>query len=604
VTAGVVGPVLIWAAIALGVIAVVTGRRWALVTATFLSGAATVLLASSLVGSDFSLAYVARTTSLATPWPYRLAATWGGMEGSLLFYSTLTLVLGAAALRRRAPTRVAAGVGTGLLTITAVYANPFQVLDIPAVDGEGLLAILQHPAMVYHPPILYLGLVTLVVPFALTITAARSGVDGPTRRRVRRWLYVSWTLLTVGMAAGANWAYVELGWGGYWAWDPVENTALIPWLACTVYLHTSRVEDAGGRLRRWNRVFAGLPFALSVMGVYLTRSGVTGSIHSFAEDPALGRILLGSAVVVTVAILIVAARSRKGEPWDRLEWGSDTWQVINAVLLTATLAFVVAGTAYPAYETVFGGQPVTVDNRFFVLTVLPLAILVAVALSVALGASWWAITVTALLVAAEVMVSIGVAPAILLLAPALASLALLVYRLLRLRPRGTVMVAHIAHIGMALFLVAVAGSALGADFSGSMVAGDRVTVGGHEVTLEEVSTGETDRYLFARASFDVDGETLEPEIRAYEDQDTPVAEPVLRSGPRDDVIVAISLLFPDGDTVAVSVFVRPLVWWVWVGAALMGLAGLFAIGGVVSGRRRGATATPRREGTTSGIGSR
>ncbi|MGB8361360.1 MAG: cytochrome c-type biogenesis CcmF C-terminal domain-containing protein, partial [Acidimicrobiia bacterium] len=401
-----------------------------------------------------------------------------------------------------------------------------------------------------------------------------------------------------------NWAYVELGWGGYWAWDPVENTALMPWLACAVYLHTSRIEDADGRLRRWNRFFAGLPFALSVLGVYLTRSGVTGSIHSFAEDPSVGRILLGSAVLVTVVTLVVAARSRPGEPWGRLVWGDDLWQAVNAMLLTAALVFVVAGSAYPAYVGVFGGRPVVVDNRFFVLTVLPVAILVAVSLALALGAGWRTMAVVTVLAGVGVVAVGGPRPAALLLAPALASLALLVRLLMRDRPRATSLVAHLAHIGMAVFLVAVAGSAFGEDFSGSMVVGDSVTVAGHQVVLTGISTGDTDRYVFARATFEVDGAILQPEIRGYEDQAVPVAEPVIRSGPVSDVIVAISLLFPDGDTVAVSVFVRPLVWWVWVGASLVGLAGLFAIGGDVSGRRRRATAELRRGDTTSDIGSR
>lgn len=601
-SAGDLGPILIWAAVVLAVVAVISGRRWALITAASLAGAASLTLVVALLAGDFSLVYVAETTSLATPWPYRLAALWGGMAGSLLFYSALTLGLGSMALRDPASTRVGGVVGSGLLLITALFANPFAVSDIPAVDGEGLLAILQHPAMVYHPPILYLGLVTLLVPFALTITRPRDAVDQSTRRTVRRWLYVSWTLLTVGMAAGANWAYVELGWGGFWAWDPVENTALMPWLATTVYLHTSRVEEAHGRLRRWNRVFAGLPFALSVMGVYLTRSGVTGSIHSFAEDPRLGRVLLGAAVVVTAAVVIVSVRSRRGEPWGRFEWGIDAWQATNAVLLTMVLVFVVAGTAYPAYAGVFGGRSVTVDSDFFVLTVLPLAILVAAVLAVALGCSWRVMAVSTLAAMLGVVALTGMEPTVLLLAPALGSLAALVYDPVRMRRRGTSLVAHVAHIGMAVFLLAVAGSALGQDFSGSMMPGDRVSVGGHEVYLTGFSTGETDRYVFVRASFDVDGETMEPEIRAYEDQTAPVAEPVLMSRPAGDVIVAISLLFPDGNTVAVSVFVRPLVWWVWVGAALMGFAGLYAIGGVVAGRRRPAIeALPPGETTSDTV---
>jgi cytochrome c-type biogenesis protein CcmF len=569
---------------------------------------ATVVLAVALLVGDFSLVYVAETTSFATPWPYRLAAVWGGMDGSMLFYSALVLAVAAYGLRDRVPVRLAAAVGVGLLLITVFFANPFVVSDIPAVDGEGLLAILQHPAMIYHPPLLYLGLTSLVVPFALTVgMVVGHGDRSVWMARTRRWLYGSWTLLTVGMAAGANWAYVELGWGGYWAWDPVENTALVPWLATTVFLHTSRLEDPGGKLRRWNVLFAALPFALTVMGVYLTRSGATGSIHSFAEDPVVGRILLVSALVVTLAIAIVAARSEAGEPWGPIRLDRGWWLALNAVLLSGALVFITAGSAYPAFSSVFLGDPVAVDTRFFVVTILPIAVGVAASLTLALGGSWRVFVVLTGGAAAFVSLLAGPGVGTFLLAPAAASLCLLGVDLLWRRPRGRQLTIRLAHVGMAVFLTAVAGSSLGVDFSGSMVPGDTVEVGDHEITLEGTETGEGERFVYVRASFLVDGTPISPEIRAYEDQTLPVAEPALRSTPFSDVIVAVSLLFPDGDTVAVSVYVRPLVWWVWVGAGLMGLAGLSALfgrGAAGAAPRRSAREEPRPAGTTSGTASR
>lgn len=607
-SAGVIGPVAVWAAIALALIAVVTGRRWALATSALSGAAAALVLVVALVSGDFSLAYVAETTSLATPWAYRLAALWGGMDGSMLFYTVLVVGIGALVLRRAIPVRVVAAVGLGLLLITTFFANPFTVLDIPAVDGGGLLAILQHPAMIYHPPILYLGLTVLVVPFALTVDMAWRQTDRDMWiARARRWLYGSWTLLTIGMAAGANWAYVELGWGGYWAWDPVENTALMPWIAATIFLHSSRVEGATGRWRRWNVMFAGLPFALTVMGVYLTRSGATGSIHSFAENPVVGRILLVAAAVVALLVGVLALRSEPGERWGRVRLDRKGWLALNSTLLAAALVFITAGSAYPAFVSVFRSQEVVVDSPFFVATILPIGVAIAVSLSLAIRQTWVGFGLAVTAAAAVTLAVVGLHPGVVLMAPALASLILLGYGLATRRVRGRRLTNYLAHLGMALFLAGVAGSSFGGEFSGTMMPGDTVSVVGHEVSLERVSTEEGDRYQFVRADFEVDGEPIEPEIRAYEEQATPVAEPALRSGLVDDVIVAISLLFPDGDTVEVSVFVRPLVMWVWVGAALMGLAGLVAL---VS--RDGAAATPRlsaraeqlSEGTTTGTVSR
>jgi cytochrome c-type biogenesis protein CcmF len=603
VTAAAIGPAAIWAAILFAIVAVFVGRRWALAISAVAASAATVVLAVALVAGDFSLTYVAQTTSFATPWPYRLAAVWGGMDGSMLFYTAMTLVVAAFALRNRIPVRVASVVGLGLLATTLIFADPFVVADIPAVDGEGLLAILQHPAMIYHPPILYLGLTTLVVPFALSVELVwarkeRQSWMGSTRR----WLYVSWTLLTVGMAAGANWAYVELGWGGYWAWDPVENTALMPWLAATVFFHTSRIEDASGRMRRWNVLFASLPFALSVMGVYLTRSGATGSIHSFAEDPVVGRVLLASAGAAAVLIAVMALRSEIGEPWGPVRVDRSWWLTLNAALLTTVLVFITAGSAYPAFSAVFFGQTVAVDTRYFVVTVLPVTVIVAIGLTLSLGLSW-KLYVTLVAFAIPLVLLIGGSRlGVVLLAPALASLALLGVDLVRRRPRGRQLTVRLAHVGMAVFLVGVAGSSFGDEFAGSMTPGDVVEVEGHEITLEEVDRGETDRFVYVRAAFLVDGVAVEPEIRAYEDQGLPVAEPAVRSTPLSDVTVAVSLLFPDGSTVAVSVFVRPLVWWVWVGSALMALVGLFALfsrTGAAAAPRRLARVGRRRAGTTS-----
>lgn len=258
--------------------------------------------------------------------------------------------------------------------------------------------------------------------------------------------------------------------------------------------------------------------------------------------------------------------------------------------------------------SVFLDRTVAVDPRFFVVSVLPVAILVAISLHAAFqGLGWWWFLLLTGVAGVAVVSLAGLSIGVALLAPAAASMVLVIRALLIRRWTGRALVSRLAHLGMAVFLVGVAGTSLGDDFTGSMRPGETIAVSGHEVTLEAIEKGEAERYVFVRADFSVDGARMSPEIRAYEDQGTPVAEPVLRSSVVDDVIIAISLLFPDEETVEVSVFVRPLVMWVWLGAVLMGLAGLLALfwrGGAVSGRRRRATTELRRGGTTSEAAAR
>lgn len=597
----VVGSVLLWGAVALALVSSIPRFSKLLGAAALVSGLATLVLGWALLTNDFSMAYVAETSSFATPWPYRLAALWGGMEGSMLFYAAMTTVVAWLGLRRTQAVWIGAAVGFGLLLFTAALANPFERLDIPAVDGEGLLALLQHPAMIYHPPILYLGLTTLVVPFATTARAVATGsLTASWLASTRRALLVSWTLLTIGMVAGANWAYVELGWGGFWAWDPVENTALMPWLAVTVFLHTSSIHRRDGRMSRWSVAFAALPFALTVLGIYLTRSGATGSIHSFAEDPVIGRILLVAAVIMVGVVAALTLRSPQAEPWERFGLGRDTWLAASGGLIAASLVFVAVGSGYPAYVEVFAGDQVSIGSGFFVSTLYPIALAVAFLIGLSFYTSWKRLSISGrdLLILGTVIIGVAVLASalagrfwalVLLLATAAGALVLLVRSLAGRRPRGRILAGHIAHIGMALVLVGAAGSSLGADFEGVVAPDETVQVGGREVFLEEISTGSADRFIFVRAVFLVDGVRVEPEIRAYEDQPVPIAEPALLTGPGGDVIVAISTVTSDASAVNVEVFVRPMVWWVWAGALTMALAGLAALFG-----KAGAGAAPRR----------
>ncbi len=597
------GDPLLWLALACSVIAMVSGRRgWLWAAAGFLWAASAILLIA-LVTTDFSLVYVARTTSLSTPWPYRVAAFWGGMEGSLLFYVALTASVGAVGVRYRWDTRIVAAVVLFLAAISSVAVNPFATMDVPAVDGEGLLAILQHPAMIYHPPILYLGLVSLVVPFASTFALLRGETDRiGWFTAVRPWLLGSWLLLTVGMAAGSNWAYVELGWGGFWAWDPVENTSLMPWLAITAFMHLSLTAGAEGRFRRSLMGLAVTPFVLSLVGVYLTRSGVTGSIHSFAEDPRLGRMLLVASGLTAVAVGVAITRADKGIPVQNWRLDRAGWLTLSGLASTLAMALVLVGSAYPAVSSVFLNRAVSVAPRFFVVTIFPVALVMIVGVALSMRVHPFVLAVVGVSSVSALGLWLGFSAAVLLAGVALAVVVLLLAEFRHRSPSARRNRALIAHVGVAILLGAFGASALGDTFRGTMRPGDSVVVAGEEFTLLGVEIGERGRISFAQATFQVGDRLMKPEIRAYETQTLPVAEPVLLSSPFRDRIAAISLLFPDAETVEVSLFVRPMVWWVWVGAALLALSGLLYFvsrGEAVSERRPAATARQPRADTTT-----
>ncbi len=628
------GSVALWGSIAACGISLVGALtdgalpRRAAVVGVWLAGFSCLILVVALLSGDFSIDYVVRTTSISTPWPYRLAALWGAMEGSLIFYATLSLAIGVGAVARideklqLRSRSVVVVVGGGLLLLTALMANPFVTLDIPAVDGEGLVAILQHPAMVYHPPILYFGLTSLLVPFAITVAAlGAKNLDRIWVQSARRWILLSWTVLTLGIVAGANWAYVELGWGGFWAWDPVENTSLMPWLVATMFLHTSRIQQRDGRLARWNASSAMLPFALTVLGLYLTRSGVTGSVHAFAESDEIGRVLLTLFVVVVAFVAWLGIKAPGGPDWDPIRpWGRDTWLAVQGGVLGAGLTFVLIGSAYPAYISVFTGSTTSVDPTFFVTLLLPLAFVVLLGAALAMRTTWLGdsddLLAGARLLALFSVMAVGLAAVtlgltvswgFLLLVLALATIASLILDLARRRPSGRALVGYLAHIGLAAVLIGASGSSLGDEFRGGMTPGDIVEVGGYEVRLDSLETGEEGRYIFVVAEMTLlkDGQAVDmvaPQIRAYEDQQLPVPEPVLRSTPREDIVFAISRVNQDASGVEVSVFVKPLVFWVWAGGlliAIAGLVGLIGRGAASGGRRRGATrGLPNREATS------
>jgi cytochrome c-type biogenesis protein CcmF len=609
------------------------GRR-ALAGALACVVTATGLLARALLTGDFSLVYVADTTSRATPTAYRLAGLWSGMDGSLLWWEICLLGLGLAgvATARRhlgAPATavvqaVVAALALCFVGVSATLADPFERLAVPAIDGAGLTAILQHPAMLYHPTLLYLGLVALVVPLALTVAACTVGaLDAAWLTAVRRWTFAGWCTLAVGMLAGARWAYVELGWGGFWAWDPVENAALIPWLGATAVLHGVLVQERTGRLGRWNAALVGATGTAAVLGAYLTRSGTAASVHAFALSRTIGRVLLGGtaavAVVALVAVLVARRRATGGGRWEPdLPLRREGAVLLGSLAVLAAAAVVLVGTTAPVVVELVAGDVLAIEGRFFTRLGGPVAVAVLVLAAVGPQLGWegWAPRSGTRLATGGVAAAVGVAgaaaagggwrPAVVLGAAAglVATSAAGVRGAARTGGRRRVGGA-VAHAGLGVLLLGAAGGALGTSVEAELEPGQAVDLDGRSLRFEGLTTGEDDRYAWAQAELSLweDGArvaTLRPEVRAYELQPLPTPEAALRSTVHGDVVVSLREVDRQGAWVRVEAFTRPLAWCVWAGGLLLATGGLLAARPSrpdAAARRPPPGAPPRRAAT-------
>ncbi|HEV7862126.1 MAG TPA: cytochrome c-type biogenesis CcmF C-terminal domain-containing protein, partial [Acidimicrobiia bacterium] len=608
------------------------GGRALTAAAVLLAGAVGALSWALLTG-DYSLEYVARATTRSMSWPYRLGSLWSGMEGSLLLWSCLlafAAALGVRRLRRteelgpspdgspaagglRAGAQAVLGAltaGAALLVLTV--ADPFTRLAFPALDGARLTPILEHPALLYHPPILYLGQTALAVPFGVTIAAlARGRLDGAWLAVTRRFALVAWVALSFGMVGGAHWAYQELGWGGFWAWDPVENASLLPWLATTAFLHAALVVERRGRLRAWTAALAMSAFAFSLVGAYLTRSGVTGSVHAFAEARAIGVGFLAAVAGVVVGGGVLLARRWRGlgEGWAPDGPGSREAALLanNALLLTGLLV-VAAGTLTPLVSQALGQSQFSVSPTFFAsLTAVPA--LLALALAGIAPALPWAsvrrsltgapspgaqrrLVVAGSGAGAGILATVGLglmSPLMLLAAVAGGStVALSATQAVRVRRRRRPLGASLAHLGLALALLGIIGSTRGAEITGPLRPGERLTLGRYRLVQEGLIERAGDRRTSERVQLGVfvGGHrvgTLRPGLDTFYGSTgaagAPLPETAMRSTLREDLLVTVVRIDIDRDVAVLEVFRRPLVAWVWVGGLLLTLGGALALWG-------------------------
>ncbi len=581
-------------------------------------------LTHAYVASDFSLANVFENSHSAKPLLYRISGVWGNHEGSMLLWVFMLGIFGAAValfgdnLPLELKSRVLAvqgSIGAAFLAFSVLTSNPFARLDPAPIEGNGLNPVLQDVALAFHPPFLYAGYVGLSIAFSFAVAALIEGkVDAAWARWVRPWTLAAWMFLTAGVAMGSWWAYYELGWGGWWFWDPVENASFMPWLVATALLHSAIVVEKRNALKIWTVLLSILAFSLSLIGTFLVRSGVLTSVHAFAVDPARGVFVLGILCVFIGGALalfawrapaikaggIFAAVSREGA------------LVVNNLLLCVAALSVFIGTLYPLALETLTGEKISVGPPYFNFTfgllILPLLLLVPVGpmlswkrgdLASALRRLWMALAAAAfvalLILIAKVrgpwLAPAGMALGVWLTAGAMLDLAgkIALFRapfsasLSRLAGLpGSALGVVLAHGGLGIMVVGIIAISLWkTEAIVAMKPGETVPVGAYEVTFEGEApltganyTGRMGRFRVRRGSAEVT--TLVSEKREFKPAATPTTEVGLHQTIAGDLYVVMGDRTGDGAR-AVRIYFNPLVSFIWLGAALMFAGGVFSL---------------------------
>jgi cytochrome c-type biogenesis protein CcmF len=559
--------------------------------------------------SDMSVALVFENSNSAKPFIYKVAGTWGNHEGSMLMWVTILAVAGAfvAVLAHRTSERTTvAALGAQAVLALGFYAflllasNPFARLWPPPMDGQGLNPLLQDPGLAFHPPTLYLGYVGLSVAFSFAVGALLTGeVDSRLARAMRPWVLGAWILLTLGITAGSYWAYYELGWGGYWFWDPVENASLMPWLAATALIHSMNVLAARGALKAWTMMLAVIAFSMSMVGTFLVRSGILTSVHAFAIDPQRGTFLLALlAIYVGAAFTLFALRApslKEGAPFELVS--RETGLVINNLILSVVLGVVFVGTLYPLFVEAISGEKLSVGAPYFDAVAGPLALLLAILVGVGPLIAWRRerrpvfkqLAVPALLGAAALAITIILAPDMRILPRlgftvaaylAAASFLPLVKRNPLRAPLATWGMA-VAHFGIA---VALAGMAANAAFSSERLAiarpGDILTVGPWSVQLADVTPTAGKNWTAIEAELRAtrgDGIiTLAPQSRFYSDPPTETSESAIRTFWNGQLYTVVGKEDVSGAW-QLRLWWKPFVTLIWAGGALIAIGGALAL---------------------------
>ncbi|WGL17420.1 heme lyase CcmF/NrfE family subunit [Microbulbifer bruguierae] len=612
-----------------------------------------VCLTVAFINSDFSVTYVAQNSNSILPMVYKVTAVWGGHEGSILLWLlmlagwTSTVALCSRQLPEVLVARVLAVLGMlliGFFLFILMTSNPFdRILPFPPGDGSDLNPLLQDPGMIIHPPLLYMGYVGFSVAFAFAIAALLEGrLDSAWARWARPWTAVAWAFLTLGIALGSWWAYYELGWGGWWFWDPVENASFMPWLVGTALLHSLAVTEKRGLFRSWTILLSIFAFSLSLLGTFLVRSGVLTSVHAFATDPLRGGfILVFLAIVVGASLLLFAVRAPTVSAGSVFSFRSrETFLLGNNVLLMLIMAVVLTGTLYPLLADALDWGKISVGPPFFNMFFVPLMLVLCILLGLGIHANWkdsqlrklvkaWGLPALVAVIASPLITLLagdfhwgallGVFAGIWVVAASVADVlaksrnAVSVWAGLR-RQRASYFGMHLGHIGLA---VSVLGVALTTVYSVEkdlrMSPGQSAEMSGYEFTFEGVRQVQGANYrasegvILVRRHGKVVTE-LHPQKRSYLSGGNVMTEAAIETSLFRDLYVALGEPMDKsniGGDWAVRLQYKAFVVWIWLGAALMALGGAVAVADkryrkVTAARGQSAVDRPVGDGSLAG----
>ncbi len=584
-------------------------------------GTSFAALVWSSVDDDFSVLNIAENSHTLKPLLYKITGAWGNHEGSILLWGLILALCGGSvavfgrglpsALRARV-IGVLGGSSVGFLLFALMTSNPFSRLWPPPLDGRDMNPLLQDPGLAFHPPILYAGYVGFAVPFAFAIAALLEGrIDASWGRWVRPWTLASWCLLTCGIALGSWWAYYELGWGGFWFWDPVENASLLPWLVGTALLHSAIVVEKREALKIWTVLLAIGAFSLSLSGTFLVRSGILNSVHSFANDPARGVFILALlGVVIGGSLLLFAFRAPVLAPGGLFAPVSrEGALVLNNILLCSIAAVVITGTIYPLVADIVFGAKISVGAPFFNATVLPLCIPVFLAMVLAPGLAWkrarlwpammrlWWAALIALFVGIAAQIGLKQALPALAFAGAawliVGSLAEVIerVRLFRIpvadswaRLRGlpiSTFGTTLGHAGMGVLVAGVAGMSQASQKVVLLHPGQSADSAGYTWTLtglrDETGSNYAERVATLRVT---QGErlvtVLEPSRRTFPVQRQTTTEAAIHTNGLADIYGVLGEEQADGGAI-MRLHYNPLAPWIWIGGLIMALGGLMSL---------------------------
>ncbi len=630
----------------------------AVLAAWLMTTAASGILLHAILTDNFSFSYVASRSNSDLDLLYKVAAWWGGQEGSLLFwswiaatYSFVAVYTGRSKHRSMISYVVAVMAATQafFLGLVAFEANPFQVImsgpQITSVpDGRGLNPLLQHPMMAIHPPMLYLGYVGFTVPFAFALASLITRQPGERWIHTTRvWTMVTWLFQSIGILLGARWAYVVLGWGGYWGWDPVENASLLPWITGTAFLHSVMMQEKKGMMKVWNILLISATFFLCIFGTMMTRGGLVSSVHAFAQSEIGSYFVWYLAVGIALTAYFILTRLDYLRSEAELESvvSRESSFLFNNVILLASCFAVLWGTLFPVLSEYFTGDKITVGAPFFNKVNVPIGLFLLFLTGVGPLFAWRrtsaeslrrnfqspalaALTCLAALLAAgmrhfEALVCFS------LCAFVTTTVLLEFYRGGRViqRKQGANLAAamveltrrntrryggYLVHMAIVLMFVGFAGAAFNIVHQEEMSVGDVIEVGPYEFQLQNLSEMDTPNYFRAVAAIDVSRrgeflETLLPERRFYHASQQPTSRVDVRNRLREDVYVVYAGQSNDGASPVIQVYINPLVNWIWIGSLVLVIGTLVALVPSRRPRRPRRRRAPRlREGSVATAG--